>query len=123
MICQSLAAHEPPQLPCLHLQHPAIRHFVTELRVAHLRVQPAKPSFPKWPPSAVVQKSPARAADEIFRAKFAAIDEADRHAVGDERTKFLHQIQCQGRAAIAWLVHETKKWIKPDRIADAPRVF
>src|SRR6185369_2178007 len=32
VICRRFAANESPQLAALHLQHPAIRHLVTELR-------------------------------------------------------------------------------------------
>jgi len=42
--------------------------------VAHFRVQPPKPCFPKRSAAFVVQESSVCAADEIFRAKFTAMD-------------------------------------------------
>src|SRR5690606_20227760 len=77
VIRQRLAAHKAPQLPRLHFPPPPIRHFVTDLRMTHFRIESPKPRFPEWPAALVTQKSSIRAFDEIFRTEFAAIDETD----------------------------------------------
>src|SRR5581483_3843627 len=92
VVAQGLAANEPPSLPGLHFQHTTIGHSVAELRMAHFRIQPPKPRFPEWLSSPVRKKHSARVADEILRAKFSPIDKTDSNAVGDERSKLLHQI-------------------------------
>ena len=58
--------------------------------MAYLGVEPAKPTFPKDFPAAVIKKRSAGAANKIFRTELGPIDHADRHAVRDEWTKFFH---------------------------------
>src|SRR5690606_15256594 len=114
-----VAAHVAPELPRLHLQHASVTHLVAEFRVTDLGVETTKPRLPETTASAVVEHSAVGGTDEIAFVQFAAIDEADRDAVGDQRSKFLHQIQRERGTSVTRLMKKAQKRIEPHGVADA----
>src|SRR5438128_934583 len=87
--------------------------------MADFGVHAAKPCLPKSFAAALIHEGSVGALNEIFGSEFSSIHETDGNTIGEQRTKFLHQVQRQRGPAITRLVHEAKKRIQAYRMANA----
>src|SRR5215471_6530295 len=103
-----LSQKEAGQESGLHLKNPSIADSIAKAGMRHQDLQTSFIGVDHTSAPAVRQGDSPGPRDEVRRAQFAVVDEANSYRICHQWAKLFHQIEGQGWTSRAWLVVKTQ---------------